>query len=187
MRPWAIKGPLRRSYSSAQVSQVQQKIVDTLRIISVSLSCVFLSSLCVGAVISQERVEECCCKLEQGLERIVTLSESCRHLWQPRLCVTWHRYSGSLDLPPGDKFEQTKEGVEIDYKPGYLTQTWTRKAFQAWPNHRKKSLCSVCSWCAIMCLSLWLLNPLLFYTYLWYNLFLKCGLSWDRDSDSTTT
>jgi hypothetical protein len=72
----AIKEPPRHPYSSAQVSQVQQQIVDTLGIISVSLSCVFFSSLYVGAVISQERIEERYCKLEQCLKRTVTLLES---------------------------------------------------------------------------------------------------------------
>jgi hypothetical protein len=47
-----IKGPSRRPYSVPQVSQVQQPCVDILQIISTSLSCVLLSSLCVGTVIS---------------------------------------------------------------------------------------------------------------------------------------
>jgi hypothetical protein len=59
----AIKGPLRHPLS-VQGFQVQQQIVDTLQINYDSVSCVFLSNSCVGTVISQERVEECCCKLE---------------------------------------------------------------------------------------------------------------------------
>jgi hypothetical protein len=48
----AIKGPYRRPYLEVQGSQAQQKIVDTFQINFVSLSCIFLSSSCVGAVIS---------------------------------------------------------------------------------------------------------------------------------------
>ena len=56
----AIEGPPRHPYYVVQGSQVQRQFVDTLQINFVSLYCAFLSKLCVG--ISQERVEECCCK-----------------------------------------------------------------------------------------------------------------------------
>jgi hypothetical protein len=59
---------------------VQHPSVDILHIISTSLLFVLISSLFVGAVISWERVEECCCKLDQDLENIVTLPESCRRV-----------------------------------------------------------------------------------------------------------
>jgi hypothetical protein len=38
---------------------------------------------------------------------------------QPWLCYNQPRHSGSLDLPPGDRFEQTEEVVEIDSKPRF--------------------------------------------------------------------
>jgi hypothetical protein len=77
----AKKGPHKRPFSSVHGFQLQQYFANTLWIISVSLSYVFLSSLYVGALISQKRVEECYCKLEQGLECVINLSESRRHLW----------------------------------------------------------------------------------------------------------
>jgi hypothetical protein len=46
----AIKGPLGSSFST----QVQPRIEGSLQNISISLSCVFLSTLSVGAVISQK-------------------------------------------------------------------------------------------------------------------------------------
>jgi hypothetical protein len=47
-----IKGPPKRPSKSVEHSQVQQNFVDSLQIILLSLSCVFLSKLCRGTVIS---------------------------------------------------------------------------------------------------------------------------------------
>jgi hypothetical protein len=48
----ATKGPLRHQSTCVEHSQVQQHFVDSLQIILPSLYCVFLSSLCRGALIS---------------------------------------------------------------------------------------------------------------------------------------
>jgi hypothetical protein len=58
-----------------------------------------------------------------------------------------HRHIGSLDLPPSDRFEQIEEEVKIDSKPGWLTPTWTRQTFQAWPNRWEKIPVS----CVLLC------------------------------------
>jgi hypothetical protein len=48
----AIKGPPRRPSTCVEDSQVQQHFVDSLKIIFLSLFCVFLSKLCRGTVVS---------------------------------------------------------------------------------------------------------------------------------------
>jgi hypothetical protein len=76
--------------------------------------------------------------------------KTCKQL---RLCCNRPRHSGSPDLSPGDRYEQIEEGVEIDSKPGWLTPTWTRQAFQAWANHMINPCvkCAMC--CIVLCLS----------------------------------
>jgi hypothetical protein len=155
-----IKGPYRHPYLEVQGSQVQQKNVHTLQINFVSLSCVFLSSLCVGAVISQERERESRevllqVRVSKILSKGVLLlcwsaMKTCK---QSRLCCNRSRHSGSLDLSPGDRSKQIEEGVEIDSKPGWLTPTRTRQAFHVWPNHviNQCVKCAMC--CTVLCLS----------------------------------
>jgi hypothetical protein len=58
----AIKGPLCALFKNTSATNKYRLFVNIFYL----LSRVFLSRLCVGAVMSQERVEECCCKLEQG-------------------------------------------------------------------------------------------------------------------------
>jgi hypothetical protein len=71
----AIKGPL-----GVHIQSPRLLSVATIFRLVTNLLCpprVFLSSWCVGTVISQERVDKCCFKLDQGLEHVVTLTESC--------------------------------------------------------------------------------------------------------------
>ena len=99
---------------------MQQESIEQCIVYSISLSCVFISRSSVGAVISQKRGEVL---LEK---RVVIFSmwsycpsllECCQgSCKQQRLCCNGQRHSGSLDLPPGDRSKQTKEGVEIDSK-----------------------------------------------------------------------
>jgi hypothetical protein len=91
--------------------------------------------------------------------------------------------SGSLNMPPGDVFEQTEEGVKIDSKPSWLTPMWTRQAFQAWPNHGKNPCVSCPDSVFVLCLVLYS-SLHFFYSYLWYKLFLKCRTFWETNNFS---
>ena len=77
--------------------------------------------------------------------------KTCKQL---RLCYNQSRHRGSLNLPPSGRSEQTEEGVEIDFKPGWLISTRTRNTFQAWLNHMINPCVSCALCCVVLCLSL---------------------------------